>query len=61
MDYEYEEAANRQRALQGYDVMSRTSQSLARSQQAALETERIGTEVAIRNYFKIEWIHNLHS
>lgn len=47
MDYEYQESANRQRALQGFDVMTRTSQSLVRSQQAALETERIGTEVCI--------------
>ncbi|XP_059490484.1 vesicle transport through interaction with t-SNAREs homolog 1B [Neocloeon triangulifer] len=45
MDYEYEESANRQRALQGYAILERTSQSLARSEQAALETERIGTEV----------------
>lgn len=51
MEYEYQESANRQRALQGFDVMSRTSQSLARSQQAALETERIGTEVRMCIYW----------
>ncbi|XP_065336776.1 vesicle transport through interaction with t-SNAREs homolog 1B [Cloeon dipterum] len=45
MDYEYQEAANRQRALQGVAVLERTSQSLARSEQTAIETERIGTEV----------------
>jgi len=53
MDYEYEETANRQRALQGFDVMSRTSQSLARSQQAALETERIGTEVHMKRFIQM--------
>jgi hypothetical protein len=61
MDYEYEETANRQRALQGFDVMSRTSQSLARSQQAALETERIGTEVHMYGMDKILLKCPLHS
>jgi vesicle transport through interaction with t-SNAREs protein 1 len=44
MDY-YDEEANRRRVLEGRVILERTSDSLARSHQVALETEQIGTEV----------------
>ncbi|KAF4518893.1 hypothetical protein B566_EDAN015285 [Ephemera danica] len=42
---DYDEEANRRRVLEGRAVLERTSESLARSHQVALETEHIGTEV----------------
>ncbi|KAJ3636906.1 hypothetical protein MTP99_000407 [Tenebrio molitor] len=39
------DAHNRQVALEGRSVLERTGESLARSNQIAIETEQIGTEV----------------
>lgn len=46
MDYGYDwEDHNRRTVLEGRQVLERTSASLARSNQIAIETENIGTEV----------------
>lgn len=44
-NYDDYEAHNRQLVLEGTQILERTGDSLARSQQIAIETENIGNEV----------------